>query len=153
LFLKWIKRIVITDEVSSETWSLEDHGEDDDGISTLEQDSTLHRFKFFRREISVPDQSKMDRLTQEYRANVTKRAIAIAFAIDDGGTLDPSPATAMYGGVYSFLPLGESKSGAKFPIQADFLVQPGREGVNEEAAWNHWLLNEVTQLCKTAIGI
>jgi len=151
LFLKWIKRISITDEVSGETWSLEDHGEDDNGISTLKQNSTLHRFKFFRREITVPDELKTDRLTQEYRANVTKRAIAIAFAIDEDGNLDPSPATAMYGGVYSFLPLGESKSGAKFPIQADFLVQPGREGVNEEAAWNHWLLEEVTHLCKTAI--
>ena len=86
------------------------------------------------------------------RANVTKRAIAIAFAMDSGGNLDPSPATAMYGGVYSFLPLGESKSGAKFPIQADFLVQPGREGINEESAWNHWLLEQVADLCKTAIA-
>jgi hypothetical protein len=59
--------------------------------------------------------------------------------MDAEGNLDPSPATAMYGGVYSFLPLGESNSGVKFPIQADFLVQPGREAVNEEAAWNQWL--------------
>lgn len=151
LFLKWIKRINITDEISGETWCLEDQGEDDSGITTLKQNSNLHRFKFFRQEIEVPDQVKKDRLTQEYRANVTKRAIAIAFAIDEDGNLDPSPATAMYGGVYSFLPLGESKSGAKFPIQADFLVQPGREGVNEEAAWNHWLLDQVTELCKAAI--
>lgn len=152
LFLKWIKRIQITDEISGDTWSLEDLGEDQNGITTLKQDSTLHRFKFFRDEIAVPGALKADRLTQEYRANVTKRAIAIAFAMDEKGNLDPSPATAMYGGVYSFLPLGESKSGAKFPIQADFLVQPGREGVNEEAAWNHWLLENVTALCKTAVA-
>lgn len=152
LFLKWIKRIHITDEVSGEKWSLEDLGEDQNGITTLKQDSTIHRFKFFRREVDVLAELKSDRLTQEYRANVTKRAIAIAFAMDQNGNLDPSPATAMYGGVYSFLPLGESKSGAKFPIQADFLVQPGREGVNEEAAWNHWLLEQVAELCKVAIA-
>jgi hypothetical protein len=57
----------------------------------------------------------------------------------------------MYGGVYSFLPLGESRSGAKFPIQADFLVQPGRDSINAEARWNHWLLEEVAALCKEAI--
>jgi hypothetical protein len=153
LFLRWIKCINITDEISGETWSLEDLGEDDNGITVLKQNSELHRFKFFKEEIPVPAKLKMDRLTQEYRANVTKRAIAIAFAMDENGDLDPSPATAMYGGVYSFVPLGESNSGAKFPIQADFLVQPGREGVNEEAAWNHWLLEQVTHLCKKAIKV
>lgn len=152
LFLKWIKRIQITDEVSGETWSLEDLGEAPDGITTLTQNGVIHRFKFFRREVEVPATVKPDRLTQEYRANVTKREIAIAFAVDGKGNLDPTPATAMYGGVYSFLPLGESKSGAKFPIQADFLVQPGRDAVNAEALWNHWLVGEVAELCKEAIG-
>jgi hypothetical protein len=152
LFLNWIKRIYITDEISGEKWSLEDLGEDKDGITTLRQGSTIHRFKFFREVIQVPAKLKLDRLTQEYRANVTKRGIAIAFAMDQNGNLNPSPTTAMYGGVYSFLPLGESNSGAKFPIQADFLVQPGREGINEEAAWNHWLLEQVAELCKIAIA-
>lgn len=50
------------------------------------------------------------------------------------------------------MPLGEAKSGAKFPIQADFLVQPGREAINYEAKWNHWLIDEVTALCKDAIN-
>ena len=82
----------------------------------------------------------------------TKREIAIAFAVDSQGNLDPTPASAMYGGVYSFLPLGESKSGAKFPIQADFLVQPGRDAINYEAPWNLWLVDEVKQLCVEAIA-
>lgn len=101
LFLKWIKRISIRDEVSGEEWSLDDLGEDKHGITSLKQNGTLHRFKFFRREIEVPDRIKTDRLTQEYRANVPRRAIAIAFAMDAEGSLDPSPVTAMYGGVYS----------------------------------------------------
>src|SRR5436309_14956037 len=57
----------------------------------------------------------------------------------------------MYGGVYSFLPLGEASSGVKFPIQADFLVQPGRDAINYEAPWNHWILREVAELAKEAI--
>ena len=58
----------------------------------------------------------------------------------------------MYGGVYSFLPLGEAKSGVKFPIQADFLIQPGRDAINYEAKWNQWLIEEVTDLCKEAVN-
>ena len=132
LFLKWIKKISITDEVTGESWTIEDSGSTTDGITTLKQNGKDHRFRFFRREVTVPERVRPDRLTQEYRANVTKREIAVASAIDANGNLDPSPSTAMYGGVYSFLPLGESKSGAKFPIQADFLVQPGRDSINAE---------------------
>lgn len=152
LFLRWLKRIEVTDEVSGRTWTLENLGESEDGITTLRRDGEEQKFKFFRRTLKqIPDWVKQDRLTQEYRANVTQREISIAFALDKEGDLAPLQAGAMYGGVYSFLPLGEAKSGAKFPIQADFLVQPGREAINYEANWNHWLVEEVAKLCKEAI--
>jgi len=151
LFLRWIKRIEVVDEVSGRSWVLENAGESKDGIVTLRHDSQAQRFRFFRHTCQVPDWVKGDRLTQEYRANVAQREIAIAFAIDGSGNLAPIQAGVMYGGVYSFLPLGEAKSGAKFPIQADFLVQPGRDAVNYEANWNHWLIEEVANLCKEAI--
>jgi hypothetical protein len=151
LFLKWIKSIRITDRVAGETWSVEDLGTTAEGITTLRQDGREQRFKLFRREVAVPAHVHSDRLTQAFRANVTHREITVAFPIDPQGRLDPTPAAAMYGGVYSFVPLGESKSGAKFPIQADFLVQPGRDALNPEAPWNHWLLDEVADLCREAI--
>ncbi|MBI4446879.1 MAG: DUF3883 domain-containing protein [Acidobacteria bacterium] len=152
LFLRWLKKIQITDELSGKTWSLENLGESSDNIVTLRRDGQQQRFRFFRRTLTtVPDSVKSDRLTQEYRRNVTQREIAIAFALDGEGDLAPSEAGAMYGGVYSFLPLGEARSGAKFPIQADFLVQPGRDAINYEAPWNHWLTEEVASLCKEAI--
>jgi len=71
-----------------------------------------------------------DRLTQEYRSKVIERQIAVAFELDTEGKLRSSETVARYGGVYSFVPLGEAKSGAKFAIQADFLVQPGRDAIN-----------------------
>ena len=151
LFLKWLKKITVEDEISgAPAWTLENEGEKD-GISVLKQDGRPQRFKFYRRGVTVPQEIKRDRLTQEYRSNVIKREIAIAFAVDRRGNLDPTLASAMYGGVYSFLPLGESKSGAKFPIQADFLVQPGRDAINYESPWNRWLVDEVRQLCIEAI--
>jgi len=151
LFLRWLKKIEVTDEVSGRTWTLENVGDSKEGITILKHDGQEQRFKFFRRTIEVPDWVKQDRLTQEYRANVTKREAAIAFALDKEGNLAPSEAGAMFGGMYSFLPLGEAKSGAKFPIQADFLVQPGREAINYEAKWNRWLIEQVAELCKEAI--
>lgn len=152
LFLRWLRKIEIVDEVSEEHWTLENLGENQEGISTLKSDGEERRFKFFRRTVNVPDLVKDDRLTQEYRANVTQREIAIGFALDKDGNLAPDEAGAMYGGVYSFLPLGEAKSGAKFPIQADFLVQPGRDALNYEAKWNHWILEEVEKLSLEAVS-
>ncbi len=152
LFLRWLKRIEIIDEVSGEHWTLENVGENQEGISTLKSDGEERRFKFFRRNVNVPDWVREDRLTQEYRANVIQREIAIGFALDKNGNLAPDEAGALYGGVYSFLPLGEAKSGAKFPIQADFLVQPGRDALNYEAKWNHWILEEIEKLSLEAIG-
>jgi hypothetical protein len=150
-FLRWLKKIVIVDEVSNEQWTLENLGENEHGVSILQSGSEEKRFRFFRRTVEVPMPVKQDRLTQEYRANVTHREIAIGFALDKDGNLDPDEAGAMYGGLYSFLPIGEAKSGAKFPIQADFLVQPGRDALNYEAKWNHWILEEVQKLSLEAI--
>ena len=151
LFLRWLKKIEVIDEVSDRAWVLENVGETKEDITVLKHDNQEQRFKFFRRTLEVPDWVRQDRLTQEYRANVVHREIAIGFALDENGNLAPSEAGAMYGGVYSFLPLGEARSGAKFPIQADFLVQPGRDAINHEAKWNHWLVEEIARLCKEAI--
>jgi hypothetical protein len=151
LFLRWLKEIRAVDEVSGTAWTLKNEGDDADGITTLSRNGQRNRFKFFRSEVEVPNYVKGDRLTQEFRPNVIRRGISIAFALDEKGDLDPSPLRAMYGGVYSFLPLGEARSGVKFAIQADFLVQPGRDAINYEAAWNHWLMDEIVSLCKVAI--
>ncbi|MBI2908898.1 MAG: DUF3883 domain-containing protein [Chloroflexi bacterium] len=151
LFLHWMKKIRIANEITGHAWTLENEGEAADNITTLLHSGYPQRFRFFRRTCRVPDWVKEDRLTQEYRANVAEREIVVAFALDTDGNLAPTQAGAMYGGVYSFLPLGEAKSGAKFPIQADFLVQPGRDAVNYEAKWNQWIVAEAQNLCKDAI--
>jgi hypothetical protein len=120
-------------------------------ITTLRRGRATQRFKFFRTVVDVPEVIQADDLTREYRARVRRREVAIAFAIDEQGNLAPTLAGAMYGGIYSFLPLGEASSGVKFPIQADFLVQPGRDAINYEARWNRWLLTEIARLARLAI--
>lgn len=134
------------------TRTLANLGTDSDGVTTLKDNDREQRFRIFRAAVDVPPHVRTDPLTQDYRAGVERREIVIGFALDRAGKLSPSEAMASYGGVYSFLPLGESKSGAAFPIQADFLVQPGRDAINYEAQWNKWLVDEVAALCKNAIA-
>ena len=86
LFLKWIKKIHIIDENSGEKTTLENAPKEGE-ITVLKHGDQTYRFKFFRKEVTVPDLTKQDRLTQEYRANVIGREIAIAFAVDAKGNL------------------------------------------------------------------
>jgi hypothetical protein len=150
MFLKWLRHIEVADEVTGKRWVLENLGEQG-AITTLRRGRATQRFKFFRTVVDVPEVIQADDLTREYRARVPRREVAIAFAIDEQGNLAPTLAGAMYGGIYSFLPLGEASSGVKFPIQADFLVQPGRDAINYEARWNRWLLTEIARLARLAI--
>jgi len=166
LFLRWLKTIEITDEVSGTVWTLQNQGETEENIVTLKRIKKTkapsaaiygeiveeeQRFKLFTRTSEIPDWLKQDPLVRQYRRNVRKREIVIAFAIDRDGDLEPTEARAMYGGVYSFLPLSETTSGAPFAIQADFLAVPGRSDINYDAKWNQWLVERVTDLCKDAL--
>jgi Domain of unknown function (DUF3883) len=155
LFLRWVRRISAHVERGGRGWLLENVPQAEGDFAVLKSNGSEERFKIFRRTVEVSDapvEVKEDRLTQDYRANVTRRELAIAFLIDGDGNLAPQASHAMYGGVYSFLPLAEARSGARFPIQADFLVQPGRDAINYQAPWNRWLVAEVVELCKDAIG-
>jgi len=74
LFLRWLKKIEVTDEVSERAWILENLGCSEEGVTTLKRDNQEQKFRFFRRTLKkVPSVVKEDRLTQEYRANVTQR--------------------------------------------------------------------------------
>jgi hypothetical protein len=151
LFLRWITRIVVEDDVHRTTWTLESVESDEDDVKTLRRGAERQRFKFFRRTCRVPEELKSDRLVQEFRKNVLQREVVVAFALDEEDNIVPKLAGTMYGGVYSFLPLSEATSGATFAIQTDFLVQTGREAIAHEAAWNHWLIEQVCELAKETI--
>jgi len=151
LFLKWLKKIEIINEETGESTILENI-EEKNGIVTLARDGKKERYLIFRRICEVPSYVKDDEVTKSAkRSNVKQREIIVAFRVDEEGNLVPLTAAEAYGGVYSFLPLGEERSGAKFLIQADFIVVPGRESINYEAVWNHWLIEQVTELVKEAI--
>lgn len=145
LYLNWIKKIVITDEEKGSERVLENISEGN-GVIKFKDSNETRSYAIFRKEINVPKNVSNDPLTKDYRRNVSNRNIAVAFFIDESGNLDVSPAGSIMSGLYSFVPLGEVSSGAKFLIQADFLVQPGRDAINYESIWNMWLVDEIANL-------
>lgn len=151
LFLNWLKKITIIDEDADETTILENLGEEN-GIITLARNGEEERYLMFRRICEVPRYVAEDEITiNAKRSNVKQREITAAFKVDENTNLISLASAAAHGGIYSFLPLGEEKSGAKFLMQADFIVVPGRESINYEAVWNHWLFEQMTELVKEAI--
>jgi hypothetical protein len=100
----------------------------------------------------VPAEVAKDPALEFYkRQSVMQREVVLAFGLDDQDNLMPIKDASALGSVSSFLPLVEERSGAKFLIQSDFLVQPGREAIQYELPWNHWLVKEAAQLAGEAI--
>lgn len=151
MFLKWLRRLRVVDELGNQAVTIENLGVTD-SILQLKKNNAHHKFVMFRRPALVPKHFANDPVIVFYkRQNVTQREVVIAFAVDDAGNLKTIEEASALGSVSSFLPLAEERSGAKFLIQADFLVQPGREAIQYELEWNRWLVKEAVELAKTAI--
>jgi hypothetical protein len=152
LFLKWMVSLKIIDEGGGSPILVENLGESDDFL-TLTKNGDQQRFVIFRRLCAVPSEVAADPALVFYkRQHVPRREVVIAFAVDNQGHLRPIEDASALGSVSSFLPLVEERSGAKFLIQADFLVQPGREAIQYEMAWNRWLVHEAVEAAKDAIN-
>lgn len=151
LFLKWLKKLEITYEPTGEATVIENRGEKN-GIVSLVKNGEGHRFIIFRRTSDVPANVATDLALAFYRRqHVTQREVVLAFGVNLNDYLTPIEDASTLGSVSSFLPLVEERSGAKFLIQSDFLVQPGREAIQYELSWNHWLIGEVVEVAKQAI--
>jgi hypothetical protein len=153
LFLKWLRRVKIADESRGEETIIENLAERD-GFVSVKKNDCVRRFVICRRSAQVPREVARDPALAFYkRQNVTKREVVVAFPVDQDGNLQSLDDASALGSVSSFLPLLEERTGAKFLIQADFLVQPGREAIQYELAWNHWLVGEAVEAAKEAIEL
>lgn len=153
LFLRWLRKLTIIDEVSGQTKVIENLGERDNIITLKKDRDEPQCFAIFRRDSLVPEEVASDPALEFYkRQKVKQRQVVLAFGIDDSVNLKPIDDASALGSVASFLPLLEERSGAKFLIQADFLVQPGREAIQYELSWNRWLVSEAAEAAKEAIN-
>ena len=151
LFLRYVKTVVIIYEAEHKKTVIRNHGEQN-RIIKLTKDGISTRFVIFRQSCKVPQDVVEDPALEFYkRKEVKQREVVLAFGVDPRGNLEPISEASTLGSVSSFLPLVEERSGAKFLIQGDFLVQPGREAIQYELAWNHWLISQAGELAKKAI--
>lgn len=162
MFLKKLSKLTITDEITGEKKIFEWHVSQLEKISpTIEvknvkviENGKAISFIVFSGIFNVPEDVKKDKLTQDaQREGVVAREVSIAFPLDEKEErlVGIEKIGWVYGGLYSFLPLEEARSGARFLIQADFIVQPGRESINYEAKWNKWLFECVAEVASQAI--
>jgi hypothetical protein len=151
LFLRWLRRLCVIDETGGGGISIENLGEKS-GFLTLKRNGEFQRFVIGRRLATVPAEVAEDPALVFYkRQNVRQREVVVAFAVDKDQNLYSIEEASALGSVSSFLPLVEERSGAKFLIQGDFLVQPGREAIQYELAWNRWLVREAVEAAKEMI--
>lgn len=151
LFLKYLRTVVIIYEAEEKKTIIKNLGEKN-RILSLTKNGDPRRFVIFRRVCEVPLEVATDPALEFYkRQHVTKREIVLAFGVDSDGNLESLAEANTLGSVSSFLPLVEERSGAKYLIQGDFLVQPGREAIQYELSWNHWLIAQAAELAKSAI--
>jgi len=151
LFLKWLRQLNVVDECNGQSVIIENLGEQD-GFVRLKKNETEHRFVIERHSATVPPEVASDPVLVFYkRQNVAQREVVVAFAVDKDENLQSAEDASALGSVSSFLPLVEERSGAKFLIQADFLVQPGREAIQYELTWNQWLVDKAVEAAKQAV--
>ncbi|MGC8543917.1 MAG: sacsin N-terminal ATP-binding-like domain-containing protein, partial [Vulcanisaeta sp.] len=112
---------------------------------------TNYVFQVFKREVDVPKEVREDEITRKaQRNNVNKREVAIAFQVNEvKSSLVPVETNLQF--LYSFLPLTEVRTGLKFLIHGDFIVQAGRRTLNPEARWNEWMMREIADLLNEAV--
>jgi len=152
LFLKQLKKLTIVEGKDKPATVIQHLGERDRIVSLSKRDK-VSQFVVFRSAKRVPDDVAGDPVLEFYkRQRVNQREVVVAFGVDPKGNLRPIEEASTLGSVSSFLPLVEERSGAKFLIQSDFLVQPGREAIQYEIAWNQWLLKESAELVKQAVN-
>lgn len=103
-------------------------------VVTIKNDLTHDKYYIFKKSIKVD--MTLDEVAEKdgRRKDVKEREIIIAFPDKKNETLEDR--------VFAFLPTN-LRSRLGFIIQADFILQSGRENITIDSEWNKWQLNEI----------
>lgn len=118
------------------------------GSPTTEED----RYLIFSRTIDVPtDISKDHNTARVRRSDVTEREVGVVFGLDEENVLKPLEGKFAF--VCSFMPVKGEQTGLPFGISGDFIPHYGRQIINYEAVWNHWICTEIVKLFSDAVDM
>lgn len=110
------------------------------------------RYLIFSRTITVPADIRKDHNTARVRrSDVKEREIGVVFGLDEENVLKPLKGKFAF--VCSFMPVKGEQTGLPFGISGDFIPHYGRQIINYEAAWNHWICTEIVKVFGNAVDV
>lgn len=110
------------------------------------------RYLIFNRTIAVPIDVRKDFNTARVRrSDVKEREIGVVFGLDEESVLKPLKGKFAF--VCSFMPVKGEQTGLPFGISGDFIPHYGRQIINYEAVWNHWICTEIVKLFSDAVDM
>jgi len=106
-------------------------------LVTIQNKDTLDRYYMFKESINVNQNLDEVKDKNGRRKDIKKREIILAFPNFKNRTKEDR--------IFSFLPT-KLHSELNFIIQADFILQSGRENIAIDNEWNQWQFSEIEKL-------
>jgi len=106
-------------------------------LVTIQNKDTLDRYYIFKKSIDVNQDLDEVKDKNGRRKDIEKREIILAFPDFKNKTKEDR--------IFSFLPT-KLHSELNFIIQADLILQSGRENIAIDNEWNQWQFNEIEKL-------
>jgi hypothetical protein len=144
LFLNKLRKLEVTASYGDQSYSREDK----EGITTLSVTKTSQRQgkqRSITHYVRCSHRVFMRDVTEEKREGINESEIILAFPVTPSGVPDPKPKCA----TYAFLPI--RPYGFSFCIQADFLLNSGREDILQNRPWNQILRDQIAPAFIAAI--
>lgn len=155
LFIRNIKKIIIYDAIKDlkrEIIKSDNLSKIDDyeiySVKEYENDELKNENQWlvFRKKVEIDEEIKKDPNLHLSRKNLIEREVLVAFRLDENNSLQREEKGTAHTGVFSFLPLKETKSGLHFLIQSDFITTTARTDILRDSLWNQWITNEIFKL-------
>jgi len=155
LFIKNIKNIIIYNAINDfkrEIIKSDNLSKIDDyeiySVEEYENDELKYKNQWlvFRKKVKIDEKIKKDPNLHVSRKNLIEREVLVAFRLDEDNKLQREEKGTAHTGVFSFLPLKETKSGLSFLIQSDFITTTARTDILRDSTWNQWITIEILNL-------
>ena len=143
LFLSKLKEIQIKTDTGDALTILKDDSKIPqvqilvEGKKQCESFLEVNEFLLYTQEFDKPGD-----INHEKRLNIDKRAVSIAFPMDEG--------RKSAGKIFAYLPV-RFDTGLPFLINADFILTSSREDIQRKVRWNEWLMKCVANLRRRRI--
>jgi len=145
LFLKKLTNIKINESGKKIINTIKTSKQDEKlKLATIQNRDILDRYYMFKKSIDVNQDLDEVKDKNGRRKGIKKREIILAFPNFNNKTKEDR--------IFSFLPT-KLHSELNFIIQADFILQSGRENIAIDNEWNQWQFNEIEKfICDEVVN-